>query len=945
MKVKPIVAILLFMFLISMALPVKGEVGVEVKNITITPPVVNVYALYSFQFLIHQDLYANADSVFIKFPNDFVFPFNLNKDYKNFFGTISASSVRIVGNNTIAVSPSKDFRISDGYGNFPIVLNILDLNSIKTPAKEGIYYFEIWTSKEMIHSTYGCYIGLSSNGNTVSNVTASLSSYIAGKPSEYRISFMLSNNGALVFEKSDYVVINFPENASIPDNAKRERVIFNRQYPSRVEKVGNSTLKIFLPENYFIPSSSICEIVFLQDFGILNPEFTGDYFVLVSTSKDLGNAPSNVFKIVSTQISELSIKATPSYQMANSELSFSFKTSLFNESGLIAGKSKINIKFPPDFSLPDLIIPGAILINGVPATNVNIKSGILTIVSPLNISNNSNVNVVIKREFGIKNPKDVGVYIIFVNTSQDAEFVPVSVNITYSVIEDVTVKLSNNSAGQVAEYNISFKTGVAGGLLPGVGKIVVVFPIGTTIPSVISNSAVTVNGILTTLVEVSGTTVSVTIPIEIGSMQNIELVFMDTAGLRNPVQEGTYSLKVYTSKELTPVESNKYSIESVPQTTISLNPVSPDGTNGYYRTPPLITFSSISPIDPNPKIYYYFDNNSPVLFTNSPIVPPEGIHTLSYYALDKEGHKESTKTITIKLDTIPPPIVIISPEDGSVVNSKRIVVKGITEKDCFVKINGAAAKVDEFGKFEGEVELENGYNQIQVESVDLASNSNKVVFTVNLDLSPPILTVISPKMFENIFKLPLIVEGRVNEESKVFVNDFPATVNEDNTFAFQIKSLSKGSNSIKIVAVDKAGNTSTQSIVVNYSGTLSIFLKIDVKQVLVNGNLLEIDVPPMIINGRTLVPLRFLSESFGAEVNYNDKTKTITIDYGKNKIILTVGKKVASVNGKTYSLDVAPVIYNGRTLVPIRFISEIFGADVVWDGTSKTIIITYPKIG
>ena len=58
---------------------------------------------------------------------------------------------------------------------------------------------------------------------------------------------------------------------------------------------------------------------------------------------------------------------------------------------------------------------------------------------------------------------------------------------------------------------------------------------------------------------------------------------------------------------------------------------------------------------------------------------------------------------------------------------------------------------------------------------------------------------------------------------------------------------------------------------------------------------------------------------------------------------MQIGKKSATVNGKEVVLDVAPFIVNGRTLVPIRFISETFGAQVNWDGNTKTVTIVYPK--
>ncbi|MGB9770325.1 extracellular solute-binding protein [Caldisericum exile] len=102
---------------------------------------------------------------------------------------------------------------------------------------------------------------------------------------------------------------------------------------------------------------------------------------------------------------------------------------------------------------------------------------------------------------------------------------------------------------------------------------------------------------------------------------------------------------------------------------------------------------------------------------------------------------------------------------------------------------------------------------------------------------------------------------------------------------------------------------------------------------------------PIIQNGRTLVPLRFVSEAFGGYVDYNPNDKTITVVFDLHTIILKIGSKVAIVDGKELPLDVAPFIekQSGRTLVPVRFISESIGANVEWNPSNRTIKIIYQQ--
>ena len=113
----------------------------------------------------------------------------------------------------------------------------------------------------------------------------------------------------------------------------------------------------------------------------------------------------------------------------------------------------------------------------------------------------------------------------------------------------------------------------------------------------------------------------------------------------------------------------------------------------------------------------------------------------------------------------------------------------------------------------------------------------------------------------------------------------------------------------------------------------------------VNGKPVPLDVPVIIDKtcNRTLVPLRFVSESFGATVQWNGKERKITIALPGKVINLFIGKKTALVNGSKVLLDCAPKILFSRTLVPIRFVSEVLGATVLWDGKERKVTILFEK--
>lgn len=110
--------------------------------------------------------------------------------------------------------------------------------------------------------------------------------------------------------------------------------------------------------------------------------------------------------------------------------------------------------------------------------------------------------------------------------------------------------------------------------------------------------------------------------------------------------------------------------------------------------------------------------------------------------------------------------------------------------------------------------------------------------------------------------------------------------------------------------------------------------------VLLRGKLLEFDVPPQIINGRTLVPMRTIFEELGATVDWNGDTKTVTSVREDKTIILTIDSYTMYVNDEAVTLDVAPCLINGRTMVPARAVSESFDLKVDWDNEWRAVLIT-----
>lgn len=97
---------------------------------------------------------------------------------------------------------------------------------------------------------------------------------------------------------------------------------------------------------------------------------------------------------------------------------------------------------------------------------------------------------------------------------------------------------------------------------------------------------------------------------------------------------------------------------------------------------------------------------------------------------------------------------------------------------------------------------------------------------------------------------------------------------------------------------------------------------------------------PVLEDGRTLVPLRAIFEALGAEVSWDGETGTVTAVKGTTTVTIQIGSYVGWVGDTKVGLEVPPRILEGSTYVPLRFVSESFGAAVAWDGATRTISIT-----
>lgn len=110
----------------------------------------------------------------------------------------------------------------------------------------------------------------------------------------------------------------------------------------------------------------------------------------------------------------------------------------------------------------------------------------------------------------------------------------------------------------------------------------------------------------------------------------------------------------------------------------------------------------------------------------------------------------------------------------------------------------------------------------------------------------------------------------------------------------------------------------------------------------IDGKLLSTKTPPTVVNGRVMVPARPIFEALGCSVSWNSSTQTISaVNISNlNSIDLVLNKPTAAINDKSCSLDTPAQIINGSTMVPLRFVAEGFNCNVKWDSKTQTASIT-----
>lgn len=775
--------------------------------------------------------------------------------------------------------------------------------------------------------------------SAVQGLTVNVNPAIKGMKAEYVVSFATGSRGALK-TNSGGIKVKFPEGTMFPSFLYRTNVLINGQQASALYKDTEDINVVKIFASFDIPANYPVALVFKKELGLSNPLQAGIKKILVSTDSEPDWVESEPYEIFEPEIQDLSISLSPDSIALHPEINMNFKTSPV---GFLSKGEKIYIEFLQGFQIPSTINSDFVFANGH-NTEAFSTGNIIEIASPQNITSLSQVEVKILKEIGITNPSSPGDYVINVWTDSDSFKSSFNVIIKPSTLTEVKLEAEYSGLNTINAFKVYFKTGPVYTFVKDIDRIKINFEENFVLSEGSPQNLIKVNGILSPNITKDGYAIYITAPLDISPSSIVEVEIPETFGIRNPSVLGEYGVSVSTTKEKEEVQSNKIKITPLPVVEFTISPSYPDGLNGYYKTNPEIMLSTSNGV----KVFYKVDEGEFKEFSQ-PFKIPEGLHTVFAYAVDEGGNKGDIVKKEFNIDTTPPEVKFDNLNSNPVFKGSQGKLTGNVSEPCTLKINEVILELSKDNlNFTAELNVYEGM-PIAIYVRDLAGNAKTMLLLAHIDSIPPAITYLNmPANLQSAggsagtietTESSYAIQLKLSEKGKIYINN--SEVSSIGDIFTYYASLSEGENLFTIKAVDVAGNETSQTLVIKKVNEKKIVLQIGVTTAILGGNTLELEAAPFIEKNYTLVPLRFISEAFGATVDWNEALKVISILYNSHSIQVQVGSTVAIVDGSIKTLDVAPKIVNGRTFVPIRFISETFGAKVDWDGTTKTITITY----
>jgi len=233
-------------------------------------------------------------------------------------------------------------------------------------------------------------------------------------------------------------------------------------------------------------------------------------------------------------------------------------------------------------------------------------------------------------------------------------------------------------------------------------------------------------------------------------------------------------------------------------------------------------------------------------------------------------------------------------------------------------------------------------NELKFSAIDKFGNSKDYFLKIILDLTPPEINIDIPNVYKTV-ENNIILNCEIKEKVNIYINNINYGLFNEGIFEIELP-LNNGINKLNIEVIDLAKNRTLLLRTIYKVERKIVELFIGSKKIYINGEEKEIDIAPFILNGRTYVPIRFITEALGGNIFYDEKEKSISFSLYDKSVLMWVDKKNYFINYKEYFMDSPPIIVKpGRVMVPVRFIAESVDSKVLWDENLKKITIIFPE--
>ncbi len=311
------------------------------------------------------------------------------------------------------------------------------------------------------------------------------------------------------------------------------------------------------------------------------------------------------------------------------------------------------------------------------------------------------------------------------------------------------------------------------------------------------------------------------------------------------------------------------------------------------------------------------------------VTPVTGVSVTPAQATIRVGNTTTIKAIVTPDDATEKAVTWTSSDDTVATVDSNGVVTGVkvgTATITATTIDGSFAATCEVNvnrKHSSSSSSGGGGSSVAKYGVTISDSKNGAVTASAAKAETGDKVILTPKADEGYALDKITAKDKDGKEVKL-------KAEKDGTYSF---TMPKGGVTVDTTFKQAEGTASTDKPA---AATKTIILQIGSTAVIVDDQAIINDVAPVIRNDRTLVPIRIITEALGGQVAWNEAAKEVTLTVNGKEIKMTIGKALEKYG-------VAPVIIGGRTFVPVRFVADELGAVTTWDDATKTVTIQAVK--